>query len=385
MIRLSTLTEKMNPRGIEVRQLRGEYESETFDDMMRKHYLKGANKNINIRLGIFVNDIMVGAAGYGPPTYTMIAKQLNLSSGEIYELRRFYTDESHNIYNLESQALTLANDELKELRPETKVVVTYADPSQGHFGKLYQATNAIYLGRGKGPGGKHKYIYVIGSKSDKKNTLSRIKMDTQDYPKEELQEFTAEGFDLDEFLNMRSFASKVRYANEKLRRLASGSARVIYVIDDKTVLKLAKNEKGLAQNEVEGSLGKDDYMVGDVVARVLEVDEENRWIVMQKAKKISKGRFRQLMDGIDIHDFYYYIKNLTDYRFGHTFTVEPEIVEKLDENEFAQDVVELVQNFDLETADFQRPSSFGEIDGRLVITDYGLTQEVFKKYYKRDR
>ena len=42
-------------------------------------------------------------------------------------------------------------------------------------------------------------------------------------------------------------------------------------------------------------------------------------------------------------------------------------------------------NFNLETGDFQRPSSFGEIDGRLIITDYGLTQEVFKNHYDKSR
>ena len=49
MIKLTTLTERMNPRGIEVRPVRGEYESDIFDAMLRKHYLGGANKNVNIK------------------------------------------------------------------------------------------------------------------------------------------------------------------------------------------------------------------------------------------------------------------------------------------------------------------------------------------------
>lgn len=380
MIKLLELTEKINPRGIEVRPIRGEYEADTFDVMLRKHYLGGANKNVNIKLGIFSYGKMIGIAAYGPPTSMQIMRQLNLNSGEIYELRRFYTEET-GVHNLEGQALTLANDELEELRPETKVVVTYADPQQGHMGTLYQATNAIYLGKGIGKGGKHKYIYILGNKSQRKHTLKRISMTQQEYPKKDLQEFTAEGFDLDEFLNIRSFAGQVRYANEKLRRLASGSARIIYIIDDKTVLKLAKNEKGLAQNEVEASLGTD-RMVGDIVAKVLEADENNRWIVMEKAKKISKSRFKQLV-GVDLRNFEYYLKFTTDYRIGHMFSVEPEIAEILDENEFAQSVVELIHNFNIQPGDFGRPSSFGEINGNIVITDYGLTQEVYKKYYDK--
>ena len=379
MIRLSTLIERINPRGIEVRPIRGEYESDIFDAMVRKHYLKGANKNINIRLGIFIDGKIIGIAAYGPPTYALIAKQLNLSSREVYELRRFYTEQSA-AHNLESQALSLANEELEDIRPETKVIVTYADPQQGHLDILYQATNAKYLGRAKGPGGKHKYIYIIGNPSEKKRTEKQIELTSQEYPKKDLQEFQVEGFDLDEFLDMRSFAAQVRYANEKLTRIAQGSARVIFEIDDETVLKLAKNAKGIAQNEVERSLSNDYMVPEDIIAKVSEEDERDRWVVMERAKKIGKVRFRQLMDGVDIADFYHYVINAIG---PQAFRVEPDVEEKLDENEFTQDIIEMIQNFDLEPGDFQRPSSFGEIDGRLVLTDYGLNKEVYRQHYKR--
>ena len=380
MIRLQHILERVNPRGIEVRPVSGDEESNTFDAMARKHYLGGVNKNINIKLGIFMNDTMIGMAAYGPPTAVSIAQKLNLNSGEVFELRRFYTEKNYT-HNLESQALSMANDVLKELRPQTKVIVTYADPQQGHLGKLYQATNAIYLGKGIGAGGKHKYIYLVGSKSDRRNTANRIKYDKKDYPKEELKEFEAEGFDLDEFLNIRSFAGKVRYANNKLKRMASGSARIIYDIDGKTVLKLAKNPKGIAQNEVEASLGTD-YYVGDLVAKVLEEDDKHRWIVMEKAKKITKNRFKELT-GVALDKFYYYIRN--EVGNSRLFNVSPEDEEELRENEFVIDIIDLCHNYDLETGDFGRPSSFGEIEGRLVITDYGLTKEVFRKHYAWDR
>lgn len=202
---------------------------------------------------------------------------------------------------------------------------------------------------------------------------------------EKLNEFQAQGFDLNLFLDMTSFATQVRYANEKLKRIAQGSARVIFEIDDKTVLKLAKNAKGLAQNEVEAGLSNDYMVPEDIIAKVLEYDEGYRWIVMERAKKISSGRFKQLMDGVDILIFYYYIRNQTDRLGNKHWSIKDEIKEKLDKNEFAQDIIEMSNNFELEVGDFGRPSSFGEIDGRLVLTDYGLTQEVYRKYYDRSR
>ncbi len=202
--------------------------------------------------------------------------------------------------------------------------------------------------------------------------------------KEKINEFQANDFDLDKFLKMDSFAKRVRYANEKLKRIAQGSARVIFEIDDKTVLKLAKNKKGVAQNEVERSLSNDYMIPENIIAKVLEEDKNDRWLIMERAKKISSGRFKQLMDGIDILNFYFYIRNKTDGTGRINFwNIEPEIEQKLDDNEFAQDIIEMSINFDLDVGDFGRPSSFGEIDGRLVITDYGLTQDVYKKYYKK--
>jgi hypothetical protein len=184
---------------------------------------------------------------------------------------------------------------------------------------------------------------------------------------------------------MNSFAAQVRYANKKLKRIAQGSARVIFEIDDTTVLKLAKNIKGIAQNEVERRLSNDYMIPENIIARVLEKDEKDRWIVMERAKKIGKVRFRQLMGGIDLSDFFHYIiKNINSHRGVH-WSIEPDIEEKLDKNEFAEDLIEMITNFDIETGDFERLSSFGEIDGRLVITDYGLTKEVFLKHYGWNR
>lgn len=184
MIKLFELIEWMNPRGIEVRPIEGDDELDVFDNMVRKHYLGGAHKNINIRLGIFVDNKMIGIAAYGPPTFPLISKQLGLQSGEVYELRRFYTEQNH-IHNLESQALSIANSELKNIKPNVKVVVTYADPQQGHIGTLYQATNAKYLGKGSGKQGKHKYIYILGNKSEKKYIENKIKDLYQNYPKKD--------------------------------------------------------------------------------------------------------------------------------------------------------------------------------------------------------
>jgi len=56
-----------------------------------------------------------------------------------------------------------------------------------------------------------------------------------------------ESFSMDTLLSLSSYMKKVWYANTHLQKIASGSSRIAYKIDDEKVLKISKNKKGLAQ------------------------------------------------------------------------------------------------------------------------------------------
>ena len=102
-------------------------------------------------------------------------------------------------------------------------------------------------------------------------------------------------WNLETFKALKSFAKRIKYCNENLKRMASGSARVIYKIDDKLVLKLAKNDKGIAQNGAES----DGFVQGgsyeDIIAKVYASDNNNLWLEMELAKKLTPTRFSFLM------------------------------------------------------------------------------------------
>lgn len=66
-----------------------------------------------------------------------------------------------------------------------------------------------------------------------------------------LEEDYPTNFDLDEFSKLTSFNKRIQYCKERLKRISSGSSRIVYMVDDTKVLKIAKNQKGLAQIEVE--------------------------------------------------------------------------------------------------------------------------------------
>lgn len=102
-----------------------------------------------------------------------------------------------------------------------------------------------------------------------------------------------QSFSMDVFKSLPSFSKRIQYCQQHLRRIASGSSRIVYDIDGKVVLKLAKNKKGIAQNEAESG---DAYMHNTYgcFADVYDVDENNLWIEMQMARKAKTSDFKKI-------------------------------------------------------------------------------------------
>jgi hypothetical protein len=189
----------------------------------------------------------------------------------------------------------------------------------------------------------------------------------------------------EEFEKIRSFAGKLKYANERLTKLATGSGRAVFKIDEQKVLKIAKNKKGLAQNSVEGEAFIQNF---SIVAKTFDVgdylDNGPFWVEMELAKKVGKPRFKQL-NGISVEDTERYLTKF----FGKARSwagMGDEEAEAYHENEFIQEMMNLVGNYDMSTGDFGRTSTYGEVmrDGvpKIVLVDFGLTNQVWDDYYK---
>jgi hypothetical protein len=192
-------------------------------------------------------------------------------------------------------------------------------------------------------------------------------------------------FNMEEFKKLNSFASRVRYCEQHLQRISSGSSRIVYKIDEEKVLKLAKNKKGLAQNETEIGMSKDFYF-NHLFAHVFDFHQDDLWLEMELAKKVSPSTFRQII-GFDIKDLYTYLFKQWNENNGRKMgdTLPPEKKEMFSESQFAQDMLELVMNYDTNPGDFGRLSSYGLVtrNGQpdIVLIDYGLTGAVYDSYY----
>jgi len=192
---------------------------------------------------------------------------------------------------------------------------------------------------------------------------------------------------LDKFKKISTFIGRINFANEHLEKIGSGSGRVVYKIDDYRVFKIAKNNKGVAQNEVEIRLS-DDIYAPDIITKIYEYADNYSWIIAERAKKISLGRFRELTNVNDLYKLKNYLEcsiNPNKCYYGNV----DELNKIFDDNEFAQELLDLVVNFSISVGDFGRLSSYGEVvrDGEslVVITDYGLNDEVYEKHYNPQR
>jgi len=205
---------------------------------------------------------------------------------------------------------------------------------------------------------------------------------------EDLNELASPDFDINKFKSINSYAGKIRYAKEMMGKpIGTGSSRMVFIIDETKVLKLAKNKKGIVQNEIEIDWGGD-YYFQDLLAEVIDSDENALWVVMELAKKAKKSDFKVLW-GIDFNDMYAYLTNKyyenNPSKRKHTWSIDEPSLEKLENSENVGNLVDFMLNSDLLAGDLGNISSWGIVkrDGKdtLVLIDFGVTNDIYQTYY----
>lgn len=195
---------------------------------------------------------------------------------------------------------------------------------------------------------------------------------------------------LTELNSIKSFRGKIEYANKNLDRIGGGSGRIVYLISDDRVLKVAKNAKGIAQNRVEVDLGYDNY-IKYIITNIYDNADDNSWILVERAKKVSEKRLKELTEIPNISELSKFLKNEWDNNRGRGefFHQDQEVVDFLWENEFTLGLVDLMNNYDISAGDLGRVSTYGEVnrngESSIVVVDYGLNDEVYNTHYNRNK
>jgi hypothetical protein len=194
---------------------------DTYDLLLNTHYAKRI-PSISYAYGLFDSGELIGVVTYGKPPAATQRKGVcgDELSGYVLELNRLCL-----VNNKRNEASQLVSSSLKML-PKPSVILSYADPEQGHVGYIYQATNFLYCGltakrsnwmvkgmehlhsqtiadkyRGvKNPAKaireehgdnfylkdrprKHRYIYIVGSKTQRKMLKKALRYKQEEYPK----------------------------------------------------------------------------------------------------------------------------------------------------------------------------------------------------------
>ena len=97
-----------------------------------------------VRIGVWENNKFIGVIIFSRGASSNIGKPFKLNQNEIVELTRIAL-KSHQ--TPVTKFLSIAIKMLKKHSPGIKLIVSYADPNQGHLGKIYQASNWIYTGQ----------------------------------------------------------------------------------------------------------------------------------------------------------------------------------------------------------------------------------------------
>jgi len=175
--------------------------------------------------------------------------------------------------------------------------------------------------------------------------------------------------------NLDTFCARKRYAERNLKRLSSGSSRLVYLTSKGTILKLAKNEKGLAQNKAESN----PKMKSKYLNKILRYAKNNVWIETEKLEKIKAKQFEE-MTGVDFQLFSdaisYGLKDVAG-----TTHEKPVDFDEVKGSDVYKEMLSLGKKFKLMPGDMARISSWLTDGKRVILADCGLTREVYDIYY----
>jgi len=197
-------------------------------------------------------------------------------------------------------------------------------------------------------------------------------------------------WDSSAYTKHKSFASRVRYATERAKKIGTGSSRIAFEIEYQgrpTVLKIAKNKKGMAQNQYEiNTLGDGYVMQMNITIPLIdsdEIDYDNpTWLHTEKAEKMTPNAFRTAMGGMTPDELTTFIQwsNGRSHSPPNNMTVE-EAQQLLEDNETLYDLMDFIGNFDIVVDDIGRLANWGIYKSNPVLIDVGGSSEVIQKYY----
>ncbi len=137
------------------------------------HYSKCMPSNKTVKIGAWENNKFIGVVIFSPGASANLYKAYNITMTEGCELTRVALNKHITPV---SKILSIAIKFLKKNNPKLRLIISFADPSQNHYGGIYQATNWIYIGKPKKT--SNVEIYLNGKWTHNRSVIEKYGLDT---------------------------------------------------------------------------------------------------------------------------------------------------------------------------------------------------------------
>lgn len=175
----------------------------------------------------------------------------------------------------------------------------------------------------------------------------------------------------------------------KYYKIGSGSSRRVFALDKNTVIKMAKDRRGMAQNLVEVRVFEKSP---DRVAKIKWYHPMGYYLIVERCSSLD--RFLEDKDvNFDADDFSEYVDiNVNEHYTAKKVQniVKDFVRETKDEAKYKPAVFKMLAKQIKELATFIWKNKIHDIyddqlgvnkAGKIILLDYGMDQEVWEKYY----
>lgn len=172
-------------------------------------------------------------------------------------------------------------------------------------------------------------------------------------------------------------------------KIGSGSSRRVWALDKNTVIKMAKDRRGMAQNLVELRVFEKSP---DRVAKIKWYHPKGYYLIVERATSLK--RFLETKDiNFNAEDFSDYVDIYIEEKYTAKKVeniVKGFVRETKDEAKYKPAVFKMLAKQMKELATFIWKNKIRDIyddqlgvnkAGKIILLDYGMDQEVWEKYY----
>lgn len=111
--------------------------------VLRWHYSRAMPTSKTVRVGVWEDERFIGVVLFGRGAAPHLGKPYGLDATEVCELTRVALDRHTAPV---TQIVAAAIRDLRRVCPGLRLIVSFADPAEGHHGGIYQAGGWLYVG-----------------------------------------------------------------------------------------------------------------------------------------------------------------------------------------------------------------------------------------------